>query len=284
MKNQLQSILAAVALLFGGMANAQTKPLENTLLWEISGKAMAQPSYLFGTMHMMCEADFAMPNRVKKALAQSQKLVLELDMDDPAELAAMQKMVMSDVPLSKTLTPEEYQKLDAILKKSVGVGASTFENYTLVSILSVVIIKALNCAPKSFELEFSQMAAQNKMEVLGLEKVAEQIATFDHSYTNAELIEQLEYYDTAFLKEMTKIYVSQNLNDLYAMIIDEKFMDANAKSFLLDQRNENWVKQMPTLMQKQSAFFAVGAGHLVGEKGLLALLTKAGYTVKPVMQ
>lgn len=284
MKNTLQSLLAFVYVWFGLTANAQTKPLENALLWEISGKELTEPSYVYGTMHMMCEKDFAISEQIKKAFQQSQKLVMELDMDDPAELASMQKMVMSEVPLSKSLTPAEYQRLDGFLQKSIGVGAATFENYTLVSILSVVIIKSLNCPPKSFELEFSEMASNKKIEILGLEKVAEQIAVFDHSYTNAELIEQLEYYDSAYLQKMTELYVAQNLNGLYAMIIDERFMDTKAKELMLDSRNQNWIKQMPAIMTKQSAFFAVGAGHLAGEKGLLTLLTKAGYTVKPIMK
>jgi len=283
MKNVLQSILA-LFIAFGSTAEAQNKPLENSLLWEISRNGLTSPSYLYGTMHMMCEKEYALSNPVKKAFEQSQKLVLELDMDDPAELARMQKMVMSDVPLSKTLSPTEYQKLDDFLKKSVGVGAATFENYTLLSILSVVMIKALNCAPKSFELEFSEMATQRKMEILGFEKVADQVSTFDNSYTNAELIDQLQEYDSAFLEEMTKVYVAQDLNGLYAMITDDRFMDGKAQNLLLDSRNANWIKQMPALMQKQQTFFAVGAGHLAGENGLIAALQRAGYTVKPLMK
>lgn len=284
MKNTLQSILAILTILLSLSANAQTQSLENSLLWEISGKGLAKPSYLYGTMHMMCEKDFVISDQAKRAFGQTQKLALELDMDDPAEIQNMQKMTLSEMPLSKALTQTEYQKLDEFLKQRIGVGAAPFENYTLVSILSIVMIKALNCAPKVFELEFSQMAAKRNMEILGLEKIAEQIAALDHSYTNAELIGQLQYYDTAFMGQMVKVYLSQNLNDLYAMIVDERFMDAEAQKLLLDSRNENWIKQMPAMMQNQSTFFAVGAGHLGGEKGVITLLTKAGYTVKPVMK
>jgi uncharacterized protein YbaP (TraB family) len=281
MKKTFQSVLA-VFIAFGLTANAQTKPAENSLLWEISGNGLSNPSYLYGTMHLMCEKDFAISSQANRTFEQAQKLVLELDMDDAAELESMQKTVMSDVPLSKSLTPAEYQKLDAFLQKSIGVGVAPFENYTLLSILSVVIIKSLNCSPKAFELEFTQMAAKRDMEVLGFEKIAEQVAIFDHSYTNAELIEQLQYYDSAYLRQMTEVYVAQDLNKLYEMIAADRFMDDNARKSMLDSRNENWVKQMPATMQKQSTFFAVGAAHLPGDKGLLSLLARAGYTVKPV--
>ena len=51
---------------------------------------------------------------------------------------------------------------------------------------------------------------------------------------------------------------------------------------LIYGRNDNWMKQMPEIMKQKSTFFAVGAGHLPGERGLLAQLKKAGYTVEGV--
>ncbi|MNX99368.1 TraB family protein [compost metagenome] len=52
---------------------------------------------------------------------------------------------------------------------------------------------------------------------------------------------------------------------------------------MLDNRNNNWVKNMPELMKKESVFFAVGAAHLGGEEGVINLLKKAGYSVKPIL-
>lgn len=47
-------------------------------------------------------------------------------------------------------------------------------------------------------------------------------------------------------------------------------------------RNEKWMKKLPVIMDAGSAFIAVGGGHLIGRYGLLKLLQKAGYTVRPV--
>ena len=54
------------------------------------------------------------------------------------------------------------------------------------------------------------------------------------------------------------------------------------KETLIYARNDNWMKQMPEIMKQKSTLFAVGAGHLPGERGVLALLRKAGYTVEGV--
>jgi uncharacterized protein YbaP (TraB family) len=51
---------------------------------------------------------------------------------------------------------------------------------------------------------------------------------------------------------------------------------------MFTERNESWVPGMKRLMQKESCFFAVGAGHLAGESGLITLLRKEGYRVEPV--
>ncbi|WP_309846761.1 TraB/GumN family protein [Flavobacterium sp. 2755] len=64
---------------------------------------------------------------------------------------------------------------------------------------------------------------------------------------------------------------------------DKKYTSEKTKKIILDERNLNWVKNMPELMKKQSVFFAVGSGHLAGEFGVINLLRKAGYTVKPIL-
>jgi uncharacterized protein YbaP (TraB family) len=55
------------------------------------------------------------------------------------------------------------------------------------------------------------------------------------------------------------------------------------EDILLYNRNMNWVKQLKTIMKAESVFVAVGAGHLVGTKGLIALLKKEGYKVRPLI-
>jgi uncharacterized protein YbaP (TraB family) len=52
----------------------------------------------------------------------------------------------------------------------------------------------------------------------------------------------------------------------------------------IDVRNEKWISRMGEKMDQQSVFFAVGAGHLWGEYGLIKLLRAAGYKVEPILQ
>ncbi|WP_417354416.1 TraB/GumN family protein [Flavobacterium sp.] len=286
MKKVIKLAVVFAAAVLSGNLHAQEKKvkLENSLLWEISGNGLTEPSYLYGTMHMMCEDDFLIKEKVEKAFENTDKLALELDFDDPSELMAMQSMTTSTMPLSERLSKEDYATLDNFLQTKLGVKASQFENYTLIGIMSVVMFKSLSCPPKMYEVEFMQQAMANKREILGLEKVEAQVTGFSESYTDEEFIDQLKYYDISYFDEMVAIYKEENLNGLYEMVTDEKFMDAEAKTIMLDNRNKNWVAIMPELMKAQPVFFAVGAGHLPGENGVINLLRNAGYSVKPVLK
>lgn len=70
----------AFVLLICGTLSAQTKP-NNSLLWEISGNGLQEPSYLFGTFHIMCEKDFEIKPKVSHALDNAKTLFLELNLD-----------------------------------------------------------------------------------------------------------------------------------------------------------------------------------------------------------
>ena len=80
---------------------------------------------------------------------------------------------------------------------------------------------------------------------------------------------------------MIDIYKSQNTEALYNLMVNSPDM-MGSKELLLDQRNRNWIPLMETAMRKQSSFFAVGAGHLSGEVGVIELLRKKGYQVTAV--
>src|ERR1700694_3091465 len=85
----------------------------NTLLWRITGKNLEKPSYLFGTMHMICANDIELSDSLRSAIRQSDKVYLELDMTDMVQmLGAMAHMNMrNDTTLADLLTRDEYKKV-----------------------------------------------------------------------------------------------------------------------------------------------------------------------------
>src|SRR5687768_4263936 len=67
-------------------AAATSAPLENTLLWEISGNGLSHSSYLFGTMHILCAEDARLSDNLKKIIKEADLIYFEIDMDNMMEM------------------------------------------------------------------------------------------------------------------------------------------------------------------------------------------------------
>jgi hypothetical protein len=91
--------------------------------------------------------------------------------------------------------------------------------------------------------------------------------------------------DSDVYQETVKLYTEQRIEDMVEMIgeADRNSGDAGQyEDVLLVNRNRNWIPLMGRMMQQEIVLFAVGAGHLGGETGVIRLLRQAGYTVSPV--
>lgn len=233
---------------------------------------------------MICAPDYFLSNQAKTAFAQTDQLTLEINMSDPQEMQAAQKLAMGEKPLSQTLTNEQKKSLEAVLQKNqLGILAQ-YDAFTLETLMSLIFMKSFGCADlKFYEMKFIQLAAQSKKPVTGLEKVSEQIEILNQSFTDEQMIAYLDEITPKMCADLVQEYKSQNIDGVLQLIAQDQSIDAEAQRKLLQNRNEHWVKVMPAIMQKQSTFFAFGAAHLAGKQGVVALLKKAGYQVEPVL-
>ncbi|HZI00122.1 MAG TPA: TraB/GumN family protein, partial [Flavisolibacter sp.] len=96
MKKLLSLSICAFTVLFSfGQSKKATSSNNNTLLWRITGKNITKPSYLFGTMHMLCADDIVLSDSLRNAISKADDVYLELDMDNMFEMmGAMTKMKM----------------------------------------------------------------------------------------------------------------------------------------------------------------------------------------------
>lgn len=286
MKTIFQSILTAFIIFLNSNIEAQTKSpkLENSLLWEISGKNIKKPSYLYGTIHMICSKDYSLSEKVKRTFEASDKLYLEINFTDPNEMSQMQQLAMGKEPLSKRLSSEQLAKLDVILKKTTGMNVQQVDSFSLLTVLSLISMKSFGCTDlKFYEIEFSDLAKKRNITITGLETVKTQFDILENAYSNDEILKLLEESTFEETIALVEAYKNENIDAMYALTTDLKVTSEKTKKQILDNRNLNWVKAMPELMKQNGIFFAVGAGHLGGEYGVINLLRKEGYTVKPVM-
>jgi len=279
-------------LLFLILATAALAPAygqDKSLLYEVSGKGLPQPSYLYGTFHLVCPADLQVTEATRKALAQAQRLYLELDLDDPTLLASMMKAVA--MPAGKNakdiLSADDYAVLDSYLKKTLGVGLAQFGALKPVALQSMLVSVMLNCEPASYDMKFAEMAGQQGKEILGLETLEEQMAALDKLPIEKqfkELADMARKPEDA-RKEFAGLlaaYKAQDLSQLTKLMRESQFEDDSEKfdEEILNKRNANWIPTIEKAAREKSTFFAFGAGHLIGPKGVISLLREKGYNVK----
>jgi uncharacterized protein len=287
----------ATALIVVSACKAQVKPPVlpgqadgNTLLWEVSGNKLKKPSYIFGTFHLMCRDDIRFSSALKQAVQYSDLMYLELDMDDPATmLGAISLISMKDGKKLKDLfTAAEYARVEQYFKDSLKMGLGPFERMKPAMMGALLYPKMMPCkAASGVEEQLMQLAKAGKKEIKGLETMAFQASVFDsipYKDQAQELLKTIDSMQTfkMYFDTMLTVYKSQRINDIEKLFADDKFGMTGNPDMLLYNRNRNWVVQLKTIMAKQSIFAGVGAGHLVGKQGLIALLKKEGYTVRAV--
>jgi uncharacterized protein YbaP (TraB family) len=261
---------------------------ENALLWEVSGKGLTSPSYLYGTIHMICSADYRMSDTITKAFDKSQQLYLELDMDDPAMMVkSMQLAIMKGKTLKDIFKPADYVKLEQYVKENLGMPMMLLNTLKPIALTSLISAKSLPCDKmESYEQHFQNMAKSRKIELKGLETLEYQFGVFDRipDSAQARMIMDMIDDEKEGQKEFSKLVEAYKRRDLTAL--GQQMNDApdiaGYEDILLKDRNANWVPIMEKAMAEKPSFFAVGAGHLPGKDGVIELLRKAGYLVKPV--
>lgn len=288
MKKLVAFGIALVATLFSIQANAQV-PTQKALLWKISGNGLSAPSYIYGTFHLLCESDLQFSDSLKKTVASCKSVYLEIDMDDPALPGQMASgMTMNDGHTMKEyLSDSVYKATRRALDTIVGVSLDAVSNYKPMLLLSMLYPTVLECQPGSPEAEFMKLAAANKVSVNGLETIQDQLDIFDKMPYEMQTTEFSKYVmDINLMKtetnEMLNLYRQKDIAGLGDFIKKTEYVQGDLEDIMLTNRNKNWIPKIIEASKKESTFYAVGAGHLAGENGVIVLLRKAGYTVTPI--
>jgi uncharacterized protein YbaP (TraB family) len=262
----------------------------NTLLWQVSGKDLKNPSYIFGTFHLLCKDDIKFSEQLKTSLKSSDEVYMEMDMDDPSTmLSGLLYMNMKGGKKLKDLyTAAEYKKVESYFGDTLGMPVMMLQSIKPYFLVAMLYPKMMSCQTASgVEEELMNIAKEDKKEIKGLETMQFQASVFDsipYEWQAKELLKNIDSFqvyknefDTMLLQ-----YKNQQLSAMESSLMKSEFGSDKYEDLLLNNRNKNWIEQLKNIMKKESVFVAVGAGHLVGEKGLLNLLRKEGYTVEPL--
>ena len=280
---------------------------DRALLWQISGNGLASSSYLFGTIHIIPEDDYFLPDGLMKAVNDADRMIFEIDMknmQDPSVMMGLfSKINMNDgLGLKDLLAQPQYDSV-ATYFTDQGLPFMLFERMKPM-FLSTMVGQDLDMnalqngggmtmsGMKSYEMELTEIAQSTDKDITGLETMEFQLSMFDSIpyEAQANMLMDAVRQDLASedgdlpneMEAMVKMYTDQRIAAMADMMTDYGGTESRFQELLLTRRNRAWIPKMETMMKGATTplLFAVGAGHLGGEDGVIALLRRAGYTVE----
>lgn len=266
----------------------------NSLLWEISGNNLKEPSYIFGTYHFAGRSYLDTLPVINKVFQQAKIVVGEISMGNEILLNAQLEphMKMSDIKLDKLLSASEYEMVNKyLIKISNGLHLNMFNSKkpAAIQLLLMRYTAPVKLAEKEqlMDLYFQDQGEKLKKEIIGLESIADQGRLLFGRPVKRQKRLLLKFVEQADKKEeqaveMFEYYKSQDIENLEKTFSKYKDYTNKELNSLLKNRNIQWMKKLPAIMSKGSAFIAVGGGHLLGKYGMLNLLRQAGYVVRPI--
>ena len=270
-------------------------PTEKSLTWKISGKGLKKPSFLYGTIHMIPKNEFELPGSIREGLDNVRRVTFEIDMKDMTNLRSQMSLITKSFmsggkTLKDLLSAEDYQLVKDKMAER-GLPAGMFERMKPMFLSTLFSSEeespSAGAAITSVEMELYKISRNRKLESAGLETAAYQMSMFDSIPYKAQaqmLVDQLRSTDTTGsaegqLDQLLQMYKDQDITAMQAMIGGDEGM-GQYEDILLKKRNMNWIPVMGRMMAEKPTLFAVGAGHLGGPTGVIALLRKAGYRVE----
>ena len=278
----------------GHSASFSQHPIKKyqSLLWEITGNGLSRPSYLFGTMHVSSKMVFHLPDSFYLALKNVDAVALELNPDKwQGQMVRLDQLEQNyrkfiQGPSNDYLNEKSFQftEYDDELKSALSSDPT---------VVNSLLYRSMKTKEDFEEDTFLDLYIFQTGKKLGKR------ATGVEDYYETEKIILEAYGDMA--KEKNKKNIDTDGESMYD--IDQKLQEAYRHGDLntldsldnmierstafrdkfLYKRNEIQANSMDTIMKKSSLFVGVGAAHLPGNRGIIELLRKKGYILRPVL-
>lgn len=252
---------------------------KDSLLWSVTPPGGVQ-SFLFGTMHTRDNGAFRMYDALLPVIDSVHYYVGEMDLNEPLPDPGKTYNMADEIPSSKV------EKARRQILRSYGVDIDQLRFLHPLLIVSSILQAVLrNHHAHSLDELLWKYAMSKGIPVSGLESAAEQMELM-HSLPVKGLYKQILEIGKSptGLRRHTlttfRLYQRQDIRLLYK--VTKSGLRA-MKDPLLYKRNETMALRMDSFLKDKSYFVSCGAGHLWGNKGLLALLKRKGWKVNPIL-
>jgi uncharacterized protein YbaP (TraB family) len=274
MKYRIAVILILLSVSF--CSPAQENKGAYSLLWQISGKGLKKPSYLFGTMHLRDSRVFEFSDSVLAKLDACEGFAIEIHPDS-----------LVGGRFSYIYYDEKGIPVSTVVRDSSNLGLEELKYHT------PYIVRSFYERSRRWDLDkpvfldayLFNLAKKQGKKTLAVETIEEHLNLADH-VSAIDIGLKFKFKLNLFSNDdesddYIDVYRSGNIYKLDSFMQRSWYNKASLFN-ILDKRNFVMARRADSLVQIRSTFIAVGAAHLPGENGLISLLQKKGYTVKRV--
>jgi uncharacterized protein YbaP (TraB family) len=272
-------------------AKTQSRPL----LWEI--KSARGAAYLLGSIHAAKADLYPLDERIERAFEESDILVVEVNMLEQTENALPEQLLARSLyphgdDLTKRISPALFEQAQVRMAKHGFTAAQIkqFKPWYIATTLTLLELRALGIVPElGIDMHYLNRARGRK-KILALESAEAHIDRLD-GFNDREQELYLKQTVTAIdnlAGQMEEVFTAWNSGDgqRLAQLLDTSHSEsAEGRSIrrkLVDQRNRAMAAKITRLLRTGKTYFIiVGAGHLIGDKGLPNLLAK-NHQVRPL--
>lgn len=299
----MKSRLILVLLLFTSLAASAQLDIKTkkypSLLWEISGKGMKKPSFLIGTMHVSNKMAFNLPDSFYYAIRNAQVVALETNPETWQEDMSRYDISGSgygnygSLYGSYSSVPSEYLGINTLkyYRYNKKIERALYSNPSAINNL---LYRSYGNESSDFEedtyldMYIFQCGKKWGKKVAGVEDYGESMRLMAEAYKDAakdKTKKERSYgdWDEAYSTEkLQEAYRRGNLDLLDTINKYNSFSAAFDEKFLY-RRNEIQARSIDSIIRSGAALFVgVGAAHLPGDRGVIEMLRRMGYKLRPV--
>lgn len=287
--------LITIFLLCCGCGRKSVEAGEKGCVW-VAESDKGGKVFLCGTIHLLRESDYPLPQAYERAYAASEELVFELPpgaSESPELTLRMQQLGMlpAEEAMQRLISAEDWKRVSAWATKR-GLDPVVMDRmrpwYASLLMVATEYAALGAAADRGVDQFFEERAQKEGKPGSGLETVEQQLALFSGmtKEQEREVLEQtlseLESVEDEF-ENMIRAWKRGDLEALQALLFREAERYPDLMESFLNARNRAWVPELAKVLERGGkAMVLVGAGHLGGEQGVIALLKGKGYQLKQV--
>ncbi|HKJ71249.1 MAG TPA: TraB/GumN family protein [Gammaproteobacteria bacterium] len=269
------------------LAAAPVQAGHKHFLWKVAGET--NTVYLLGSIHALRPGDYPLAPVMRRAFRDADALILEIRLPPAGSGGAALALGSGDGPgLAAQLSAEQYRQAKE-LAGAQGIDLDSMSRLDPWLAALVIVQGALQRAGydpgHGLDAHFQRLADAAGKPVLALETPQQQLRLFDElpaDLQGAFLLRTLrEARDVeATLEPLVSAWKAGRTDTVQRLVLDELRPFPELYERLIVHRNRNWLAQVEAFLEDRRDYLVVvGAAHLVGKQGLVAMLRRRGYTV-----